>query len=79
MGVGGQRHAPAALYPRERITGTHCTGAWVGNRAGLDTDDRGKILSPLPVIEPRSPCRSVRSQTLTDCDSIYKSSTTNSN
>ena len=25
----GQRHAPAALYPRER-TGTHCTGGWVG-------------------------------------------------
>ena len=24
----GQRHAPAALYPRER-TGIHCTGGWV--------------------------------------------------
>jgi len=24
-GVRGQRHAPAALYPRE-ISGTHCTG-----------------------------------------------------
>ena len=31
----GQRHAPAALYPRER-PGTHCTGGWVGPRAGLD-------------------------------------------
>jgi len=31
---GGQRHAPAALYPRE--SGTHCTGGWVGLRAGLD-------------------------------------------
>ena len=35
MGVGGQRHAPSALYPRE-IPGTHCIGSWVGPRAGLD-------------------------------------------
>ena len=34
-GVKGQRHAPAALYPRER-PGTHCTGGWVGPKAGLD-------------------------------------------
>jgi len=27
--VRGQRHAPAALNPRER-PGTHCSGAWVG-------------------------------------------------
>ena len=33
--VRGQRHTPAALYPRER-PGTHCTGGWVGLRAGLD-------------------------------------------
>ena len=33
--VRGQRHAPAALYPQER-SGTHCTGGWVGRRAGLD-------------------------------------------
>jgi len=32
--VRGQRHAPAALYPRER-PGTHCTGGWVGTRTGL--------------------------------------------
>ena len=31
----GQRHALAALYPRER-PGTHCTGDWEGPRAGLD-------------------------------------------
>jgi hypothetical protein len=30
MGMGGQRHALAAL------PGTHCTGGWVGPRAGLD-------------------------------------------
>jgi hypothetical protein len=35
-GVSG-RHALAALYPRERIPGTHWTGGWVGPRAGLDT------------------------------------------
>jgi hypothetical protein len=28
--VGGQLHSPAAL------SGTHCTGDWVGPRAGLD-------------------------------------------
>jgi len=33
--VRGQRHAPAAPYPRERA-GTHCTGGWVGLRTGLD-------------------------------------------
>jgi hypothetical protein len=34
-GVGGQYHAPAALFPRKRAD-THCTGDWVGCRAGLD-------------------------------------------
>ena len=34
MGVGGQRHAPAALPPG--MTRAHCTGGWVGPRAGLD-------------------------------------------
>jgi hypothetical protein len=62
MEVSGQRHAPAALYPR--TAGTHCTGGWLGPRAGLDTEVRGKILSPLPGIEHRSPGRLARSQTL---------------
>jgi hypothetical protein len=35
MGVGGQRHAPAALPPGRR-PGTHCIVGWVGLRAGLD-------------------------------------------
>jgi len=34
-GVRSQRHALAALYPRERPS-THCTGGWVGPRASLD-------------------------------------------
>jgi hypothetical protein len=44
MGVNGQRHALAALYPRERIPGIHWIGGWVGLRAGLDTEVRRKIL-----------------------------------
>jgi hypothetical protein len=64
MGVSGQRHAPAALYPRGKDPDTHCTGGWVDPRAGLDTEVRGKILSPLPGIEPRSPGRPASSQTL---------------
>jgi hypothetical protein len=42
--VSGQRHAPAALYPRERNPGTHCTGGWVDLSSGLDTQAGGKIL-----------------------------------
>jgi hypothetical protein len=36
----------------------------VGPRASLDTEARGKILSTLPGIEPRSSGRPDRSQTL---------------
>jgi hypothetical protein len=50
--------------PGERTPGTHWTGGWVGPRAGLDTEVRGKILLPLSGIEPRSPGRPVRSQKL---------------
>jgi hypothetical protein len=64
MGVSGQRHAQVAFSPGERTPGTHCTGGWVGPRAGLDTEARGKILLRLPEIEPQSPGVPVRSQTL---------------
>ena len=47
-GVRDQRHAPTALYPRERH-GTHCTGGWVGPRAGMDKC--GKFHPP-PGFEP---------------------------
>jgi hypothetical protein len=63
-GVSGQRHAPAALYPRAKTPGTHCTGGWVGPREGLYTEVIGKILSPLPGIESRSPGYPTRSHTL---------------
>jgi hypothetical protein len=33
-------------------------------KSGLDTQARGKILSPLPEIEPQSPGRPARSETL---------------
>ena len=35
MGMGGQRHAPAALPPGKRPF-THCIGGWVDPKAGLD-------------------------------------------
>jgi len=50
LGAGsGQQHATAALYPRER-PGTHCTGGWVGSRAGLD----GRKISPPPGFDART-------------------------
>jgi hypothetical protein len=64
MGVNGQRHAPAALYPQGNGPSTHCTGGWVGPKAGLDTESTGKKFLPLPGIERRSPGRPARSQTL---------------
>jgi hypothetical protein len=63
-GVSGQRHAPAALYPRGKASGTHCTGGWVSLRAGLDTQARGKTRLSPPGIEPRLPDSPARSQTL---------------
>jgi hypothetical protein len=42
----------------------------VGPRAGLDTEARGRILSSLPGIEPRSPGRPVRSQTLSSVKTV---------
>ena len=49
-GVGGLRHAPAALLPRKRPS-THCVGGWVGPRAGLD--GCGKSRRP-PGFDPRT-------------------------
>jgi hypothetical protein len=48
MGVGGQRHAPSALF-RER--GTHCIGGWVGLRTGLDACVKFR---PPPGFDPRT-------------------------
>ena len=57
MGVVDQRHAPTALYPRERL-GTHCIGGWVGPRNGLDSAEN---LVPTGI---RSPDRPFRSESL---------------
>jgi hypothetical protein len=64
MGVSGQRHATAALYPRgkdprypmyRRLGGPQSRSGHRGSR---------KNLLPPPGIEPRSPGRPARSQTL---------------
>jgi hypothetical protein len=59
---GSKRSAssPGRALPRGKYPCTHRTGGWVGPTAGMVTEARGKILSPLPGIEPRP----VRSQTL---------------
>jgi hypothetical protein len=44
-----------AITPGERTPRTHCTGGWVGPRAGLDTEDTGKILCPRRGSNPDSP------------------------
>ena len=51
MGVDGQRQAPAAL-PQQKRPSNHCTGGWVGPRAGLD--GCGKFHPPQPGFDPRT-------------------------
>ena len=50
---------PRPLYPPGKEPGTHCTGGWVGPKAGLD--GCGKFL---PLTGIRSPDRPVRSESL---------------
>jgi hypothetical protein len=45
---------PRPLYPRER-PGTHCTGGWVGPRAGLDVCEKSL---PTGIRSPDHPARS---------------------
>jgi hypothetical protein len=59
--VSGQRHAQAALYPRYPLE-----GRLGGLRAGMETEAIGKILSPLPGIEPRWPGCPARNQALSN-------------
>jgi hypothetical protein len=44
--------------PGERTSGTHCTGGWMGSRAGLDAEARRKILCPCRGSNPDRPARS---------------------
>jgi hypothetical protein len=46
-GVNGQRHASATFYPRRKDLRYPLDRKLGGPRAGLDTEARGKILSPL--------------------------------
>jgi len=48
MGMGGQRHVPAALPLRER-PGSHFIGGCVGPRDGLDGVQK---ISPPPGFDP---------------------------
>ena len=41
MGVRGQRHTPAALFPVK--TRYNCTGSWVASRAGLDGCGKSRL------------------------------------
>jgi hypothetical protein len=54
MGVGGQRHSPAASTPGKR-PGTHCTGGWVGPRAVWTGAEN---LAPTGIRSPERPARS---------------------
>ena len=57
MGMGTQHHATTAL-PSGKKPGTHCTGSWVGPRAGLDRCGKSR---PAGI---RSSDRPARSQSL---------------
>jgi hypothetical protein len=59
---GGERSASRpgrAFTPGERTYGTHCTGGWVGPRAGLDTRLEEKSFDPAgdrtPIARSSSP------------------------
>jgi hypothetical protein len=54
---------PAAFTPG-KIHGTHCTGGWVGPRAGLDAETRGKTSAP---VEDRTPAVQLVVRHYTDC------------
>jgi hypothetical protein len=61
METNGQHHIMATLFPRERAPGTHWIAGWVGLRACLDTEARGKTIC---LCRGSNPSRSVSSQTL---------------
>ena len=52
MGVGGQRHAPAALPPRRKL-GTRCTGGWVWTDAKNVSHHRDSMPGPLIPVTSR--------------------------
>jgi len=50
MGVYGQRHAPATVFPEKRSR-THCRGGWVGPNDGLGGCSNSR---PPPGFNPRT-------------------------
>jgi hypothetical protein len=62
-GVGGQRHAPAAL-PLGKRPGTHCVGGWVGPKVGVDGCGKSR------------PPTGIRSRTVQAVASCYTDSAT---
>jgi hypothetical protein len=52
--VGGQRRDPASL-PRRKKLGAHCTGGWVGHRAGLDGCGKSRPPPPAGIRSPGRP------------------------
>jgi hypothetical protein len=50
------RFTPRPIYPRKR-PGTHCTGGWVGPRAGLDVCEKSAA-PPTGIISPDRPTSS---------------------
>jgi hypothetical protein len=44
-----------SLGEGEKTCSIHCTGGWVGPRAGLDIEARGKILCPRRGSNPHRP------------------------
>jgi hypothetical protein len=51
----GGRGGRAPTHSRPRTPGAHCTGGWVGPRAGLDKEVRGKIFWPCRGSNPDRP------------------------
>jgi hypothetical protein len=62
--VSGQRHAPAALYPRGKDPRYPLYRRLGGPQSRFEHRGYRKNPLPLPGIEPRSPGRPARSQTL---------------
>jgi F420-0:gamma-glutamyl ligase len=59
MGVSGQPHAVAALYPRETTLCTYWTEGRVSSRAGVDTDATERILCLCRGLNPNRSVKSV--------------------
>jgi hypothetical protein len=70
MGVSGQRHALAALYPWGKDPSTHWIGGWAGLRTSLDAGARRKILCPCRGLNPNHPARSQTLYCLSYCGSF---------